>query len=317
MKKALSLILALTLAMALAVPAMAWNMIRYKELETYVTESCEITNVAMIEWEDDMGWSPIRLHTADSTTLTITNSVFDYEGSEYYQFVKFCTIEHFGDDESISESSIEDFEGEKNIRWNENGIMAPGSYCVFQPGTYRITIGGGMESKDHATVASPNSSGWHVGGSSGSGWDTQFFLFVGYIPTVMLTNQNLTVDGEAKNTEIYNIDGSNYFKLRDMAALLNGTGSQFSVDFDSARNTIVVKTGAAYTSVGGELATGTDKSDSAVASAQSVEIDGTKVELTAFNIGGNNFFKLRELGTALGFDVDYDSATATMIVKSK
>ena len=89
------------------------------------------------------------------------------------------------------------------------------------------------------------------------------------------------------------------------------------MDFNSARNTIVVKTGAAYTSVGGELATGTDKSSTAVASAQSVEIDDEQVELTAYNIGGNNFFKLRELGTALGFDVDYDDATATMIVKSK
>ena len=136
-------------------------------------------------------------------------------------------------------------------------------------------------------------------------------------PVVALTNQKLTVNGEAKNTEIYNIDGSNYFKLRDMAALLSGTGSQFSVDYDAARSTIVVKTGAAYTAIGGELATGTDKSASAVASAQSIEIDGKKADLSAYNIGGNNFFKLRDLGTALGFDVDYDSATATMIVKSK
>ena len=135
--------------------------------------------------------------------------------------------------------------------------------------------------------------------------------------TVILTNQNLTVDGEAKETEIYNIDGSNYFKLRDMAALLTGTDAQFSVAFDAERNTIVVATGEAYEAVGGELATGTDKSDSAVASAQSVEINGTKVALTAFNIGGNNFFKLRDLGTALNFDVDYDTATATMLVVSK
>ena len=135
--------------------------------------------------------------------------------------------------------------------------------------------------------------------------------------TVILTNQNLTVDGEKQETEIYNIDGSNYFKLRDMAALLDGTDAQFSVAFDSERNTIVVTTGEAYETIGGELETGTDKSGSAVASAQSVEIDGAKVELAAFNIGGNNFFKLRDLGTALGFGVDYDEATATMLVTSK
>ena len=39
--------------------------------------------------------------------------------------------------------------------------------------------------------------------------------------------------------------------------------------------------------------------------------------LTAYNLAGNNFFKLRDLGKALNFDVDYDGSTATMIVKSK
>ena len=134
---------------------------------------------------------------------------------------------------------------------------------------------------------------------------------------MILTNQKLTVNGEAKTTEIYNIDGSNYFKLRDMAALLDGTDAQFSVAFDSDRNTIVVKTGEAYESVGGELATGTDKSSTAVASTQSVEINGEKANLAAYNIGGNNFFKLRDLGTALDFDVSYDAETATMLVVSK
>ena len=40
-------------------------------------------------------------------------------------------------------------------------------------------------------------------------------------------------------------------------------------------------------------------------------------QLEAFNIGGNNYFMLRALGEALGFEVDYDAATRTMIVNSK
>ena len=141
-------------------------------------------------------------------------------------------------------------------------------------------------------------------------------------PEVQPTAQNLTVNGEKKSTEIYTIDGYNYFKLRDMAALLSGTTSQFSVDFDGARNTIVVKTGAAYESVGGELSIPSEsemrqKAAHTVNGAQKVEIDGRQVDLTAFNIGGNNFFKLRDLGDALSFNVDWDGATATMLVSSK
>ncbi len=137
-------------------------------------------------------------------------------------------------------------------------------------------------------------------------------------PLAALSTQKLSVDGQEQSAEIYNIDGSNFFKLRDMAALLSGTGSQFSVSYDAASNEIVVKTGEAYTPVGGELASGSDQSASAVASAQSVQIDGkTVTDLTAYNIGGNNFFKLRELGGKLGFDVDYDASTSTMLVVSR
>ena len=137
-------------------------------------------------------------------------------------------------------------------------------------------------------------------------------------PAVVLTKQNLTVDGEEKNAEIYNINGSNYFKLRDMAALLTGTDAQFSVTYDEESKTIVVKTGEAYEKQAGDLTPGLDKSSTAVRSAQTLSINGETVDgLTAYNIGGNNFFKLRELGEKLGFGVDYDAETRTMVVTSK
>ncbi|MBE6908685.1 MAG: hypothetical protein E7474_03610 [Ruminococcaceae bacterium] len=140
---------------------------------------------------------------------------------------------------------------------------------------------------------------------------------------VVPTNQNLTVDGVAQNTEIYNINGSNYFKLRDIAALLSGTGSQFSVTYDEASKTIVVKTGESYEKGGGDLtvpsaADMSAKAAGAVKSSQSIRIDGVAVsDMSVYNLGGNNYFKLRDLGEKLGFDVDYDNATRTMIVKSR
>ncbi len=135
---------------------------------------------------------------------------------------------------------------------------------------------------------------------------------------VVTSPQKLTVNGAAKAAEVYNIDNSKYFKLRDMAALLSGTGSQFSVTYDAESNTVAVKTGAAYEKQAGDLELGTDKSAAAVRGAQKLTIDGTEVtDLTAYNLGGNNFFKLRELGEKLGFGVDYDEAADTVIVTSK
>ncbi len=135
---------------------------------------------------------------------------------------------------------------------------------------------------------------------------------------VQRSPQGLTVDGIPRDVEKYNIDGSNYFKLRDLACLLNGTGSAFSVGWDSLSETVRITTGVPYEPVGGELTVGADQSATAVLSRQTIVIDGVvRGDLTVYNIGGNNFFRLRELGEALGFDVDYDAETDTAVVTSR
>ncbi len=151
--------------------------------------------------------------------------------------------------------------------------------------------------------------------------DPEFIRCGMWVPTAQPTAQSLTVDGETKTgIEIYAVNGNNYFKLRDVAALLNGTDAQFSVDYDGATNTISVTTGEAYTAVGGELVSGTDKSATVQTSGQSILVNGESVSLTAYTFFdgayGNNFFQLRELGAALGFTVDYDADTDTIVVTS-
>lgn len=133
--------------------------------------------------------------------------------------------------------------------------------------------------------------------------------------SVVLSPQKLTVDGAEQKAEAYNIDGTNFFKLRDLAALLSGTSSQFNVSYDQARNTVVITTGEAYDgTVGTDFI---DHSASAVKSPQRVEIDGREVSLTAYNIGGSNFFGLRELSGHLGYSVDYDKTANTALIQSK
>ena len=135
---------------------------------------------------------------------------------------------------------------------------------------------------------------------------------------VTVSPQNLSVDGVDADCDKYNIDGSNYFKLRDLAQLLSKTDSCFSVSFDEQSNAVAVVSGKEYIPVGGELARGQDHSKTAVVSKQSVLIDGKAVDgLSIYNIGGNNYFKLRDLGNALGFTIDYDADSNTAIVLSK
>ena len=134
---------------------------------------------------------------------------------------------------------------------------------------------------------------------------------------VQPTAQAITLDGKNVTVEAYNIDGYNYLKLRDVAQLLTGTEAAFSVAYDEAKKEASVLSGRAYESVGGELETGEDLSATCVAATQSFTVNGTAMELNAYNIGGYNYLKLRDLGALLGFGVDYDEATRTMLVTTK
>ena len=133
-------------------------------------------------------------------------------------------------------------------------------------------------------------------------------------PKVVVSNQSLKVNGEAADCEKYNVNDNNFFKLRDLAMLLNGTTSQFNVDFDGEKREVYITTGEAYTPDGSELQTGEDKSATCVTSTWKVLIDGEETDILAYNIGGNNYFKLRDLGKTVHFYVHYDEATRTMLV---
>lgn len=121
----------------------------------------------------------------------------------------------------------------------------------------------------------------------------------------------VALNGQAVPLRGYEIEGRNYFKLRDLAYVLRGTDSCFAVGF--ADGVVTLTTGAAYVPAGGELADPGLAAD-AGQSADVVQIDGQPVSLTAYRIGGYNYFQLRELGAAVGLDVDYDAAARTVLL---
>ncbi|MDR2167708.1 MAG: copper amine oxidase N-terminal domain-containing protein [Clostridiales bacterium] len=134
--------------------------------------------------------------------------------------------------------------------------------------------------------------------------------------TATPSSHNLQINGAAISPTAFNIDGSNFFMLRDVAYMLNGTSAQFEVTWDGGRNAINLVTGRAYTPVGGEMAAGNAAGQAATPTTAAVYINGAQANLTAFNIGGNNFFMLRDLGEALGFYVGWDNATSTIIINT-
>lgn len=235
--------------------------------------------------------------------VTLTKGYFD---ASFVEIGRDNVLIRAGEVISVADGVYSEYQG-KTVPWSEFSVAMddgnswmivysedPGNYAAFPPDSPLTDFPGTAASPTSALTPKPASAGY----------------------TVSLSSQSLKVNGADKVLEIYNINGSNYFKLRDVAYLLNGTGSQFSVEYDAAKQVISCVRGEAYTPVGGEAQPGTDKSATAAPSKQSLYIDGELVSLSAFNIGGNNFFKLRDLGTALNFNVDYDDATRTMLITS-
>ncbi|HIX90302.1 MAG TPA: copper amine oxidase N-terminal domain-containing protein [Candidatus Agathobaculum pullicola] len=133
-------------------------------------------------------------------------------------------------------------------------------------------------------------------------------------PTAVVSSHKVTVDGEPVSLAAYEIGGNNYFKLRDLAQALSGTAAQFEVAWNGAAQRIDLTAGTAYTPVGGELAALPTGSKAAALTKASVYLGDTALELTAYEIGGNNYFKLRDLGAALDFAVQWDGAAQTVAI---
>ena len=146
----------------------------------------------------------------------------------------------------------------------------------------------------------------------------------GGFQTVYRSRNLLRVNGSLRDCDKFSIADYNYFKLRDLAALLDGTSCQFDVDFDASRGCILIYTGRPYTHrSAGDLVMSSNETARGRLSPQSLIVDG--VERTGLSVyyiapseyeNGNNYFKLRDLQPLLGFLVDFDPSTSAAVVNS-
>ena len=127
--------------------------------------------------------------------------------------------------------------------------------------------------------------------------------------TATPTGNAIYVDGTKVNGAAYMINSNNYFKLRDIAAMVNNSAKQFEVSWNQNEKRIDLTTNKAYTVVGGELALPSATTKTAKESTAVVYKDGAKVDYTGYTIADNNYYKLRDLCKDMDIGVKYDNAT--------
>ena len=141
--------------------------------------------------------------------------------------------------------------------------------------------------------------------------------------TAYASTQSVWVDDRAVEFQCYALkdesgNPTNYIKLRDLAYVLNSTAVQFNVGWDGAVN---IEMGKAYQTNGTEMKTPYSGDRAYEMAAAATNVDGTVSSLSAIVLNddagnGYTYYKLRDLGAALGFRVDW-SAEKGIFIETK
>mgnify|MGYP000845957073 CR=1 FL=1 len=173
---------------------------------------------------------------------------------------------------------------------------------------------------------------------------------------VISTTQAVTVNGEKVDFEGFNIEGFNYFKLEDVAAAVDKNvtfdGKTFTIEEAPAEET-TAPTEATEETPAEETAKATEETpaeetakateatpaeetaktteapaeetakatEEAPAEEEAAVEEGTEettdVEYSSIEVEGVEYFKLRDLADIIGFGVDYDAATSTVVITTE
>lgn len=346
-KRLLSLLLTLALACSLAVPALALGDDQEAAYTAKIKAEATKSGSCIQLVDFDLDGSPelVRGQLPGTGLFSVFASVWSYENgtmvrktaSEYDKLSTNGYVLYRND--TTGETRIE---GGYSLWAGRGQYSSVTAYYTLSNGTVKVTnafveetvgytknyyVGGTKVSASQYTKAfNARNNGWtrnyaftcsqwmNSGKPSSAAIQQLLDDYQGSPALAVYSTHKITVDGTPVSLTAYNINGNNYFKLRDLAVLLNGTQAQFQVGWNDTTRTITLSTGEAYTAAGGELAKVSAVNQLGVATDAGLYVDGAPADLTAYNINGNNYFKLRDLGKVLGFHVGWDDASHTVSI---
>ena len=142
---------------------------------------------------------------------------------------------------------------------------------------------------------------------------------------VISTTQAVTVNGEKVDFEGFNIEGFNYFKLEDVAAAVDKNvtfdGKTFTIEEAPAEETTAPTEATEETPAEATAEETAKATEEAPAEEEAAVEEGTEettdVEYSSIEVEGVEYFKLRDLADIIGFGVDYDAATSTVVITTE
>lgn len=131
------------------------------------------------------------------------------------------------------------------------------------------------------------------------------------------TNTSILLDGESIKLKSYNIGNNNYYKIRDIAALLYKTDCEFDVAWNEKEQRVEVLKNTRYRDYDGMPKKGDWFNRPALVSTMPIYDKHKKLNFKGYLVEGNNYYKLRDMGEYFGFKVDWDQARQTIVIDTK
>ncbi len=133
-----------------------------------------------------------------------------------------------------------------------------------------------------------------------------------YAETAHPTNASVVMNGKRMDFCAYDLYGSNYFKLRDIAAALKDTEKKFNIHWNEWSNQIDLYTSSHknfkdYELTGTEFSQTANTEQTAMISVPKLTIDDNKTTFVGYNIKNSNYFKIRDLAKFFDFYVGYEN----------
>ena len=106
----------------------------------------------------------------------------------------------------------------------------------------------------------------------------------------------ISITENATTIRSYSINNTDYFSLRDIASLLNGTEKQFDIQYDKSTKTVALTTQKPYALANMDYTSSNDMAQKEVTSTIVIlNVDGQNISSVAYNINGTNYDSNAEL----------------------
>ena len=285
----------------------------------------------------------VRTQHSNTAAVTTDGDLYCWGGNEWGQIGNGTLVRQVTPVKVLSNVALVNLEGVRASAITKNGDL----YCWGENGTGKVgngksgfnqygesivqttpikvlgSVAYSMFSTDYSAAVTKNGDLYHWGYNVATPYKVLTGVKLpGAVPstptlTATPTASKVLVDGSNVSFDAYNIAGNNYFKLRDLAKVISGTSKQFAVGYDAESKAITLNSGESYTLVGGELSKGDGKAKYAASTTSKIFVNGKETPFTAYNIGGNNYFKLRDVTKVFNIGVGYDNETKVITIETE